>query len=87
LFPFSARPQLPLQASQSLWQNSFKERGDLLNENQSMNPSAFQSEMADLPINRLRTLSNLRQDDPYFFGNMPMNVAEELLEENENKYA
>ncbi len=49
--------------------------------------SAFQSEMVDLPINRLRTLSNFRHDDPYFFNNMSMKVAEDLLEENEDKYA
>lgn len=49
--------------------------------------SGFQSEMVDLPINRLRTLSNFRHDDPYFFNNMTMKGAEDLLEENENKYA
>ena len=47
---------------------------------------AFQSEMEDLPMNRLRTLSNLRADDPFFYNHISRKVAEEILEENEDKY-
>ena len=42
--------------------------------------------MEDLPINRLRTLSNLRSDDSFFYNHISRKVAEEILEENEDKY-
>jgi hypothetical protein len=42
--------------------------------------------MEDLPLNRLRTLSNLRADDPYFYNNFAHKMADELMEDNEEKY-
>jgi len=47
---------------------------------------AFQSEIEDLPINRLRTLSNFRSDDSFFYNHISRKVAEEILDENEDKY-
>lgn len=51
---------------------------------------SYQSEnIEELPMNRLRTLSNSKWDDPFFLpgaNKALVSKVEEMVEENENKY-
>jgi len=59
---------------------------DLLNDTNQNSTMAFQSEIEDLPINRLRTLSNLRSDDSFFYNNFNWKMPDGILEDNDEKF-
>ncbi len=83
--PFASRPQPVQLGGASAWANALRDKEYFAEASSVRMP--FQSEMDDAPKNRLRTLSSFRTEDSYFFNNFTRKVAEEMLEDNEDKYA
>lgn len=42
--------------------------------------------MEDLPLHRLRTLSSMRWEDPYFMQNLSKKVSTDYFDEKEEEY-